>query len=63
MIWLGEGENHSARMRQTLTPWRDRDLNGGALAMASLSARLTKVAAIAGRQFSPQSVVLERSCS
>jgi hypothetical protein len=43
--WLGEGDSHGARLRQTLFPWRDTDLKGRVLAMASLSTKLTQVAA------------------
>jgi hypothetical protein len=45
VIWLGEGEDHGARMRRTLRPWRNTDLKGRVLASEGLSTRLTKVAA------------------
>lgn len=43
--WIGETDNHGARVRELSTPWRNTDLSGAPLHVDGLSGQLTKSAA------------------
>lgn len=42
--WLGPGDDHGARMRESIGGWRNTDINGVQLRFGNLSTKLTKVA-------------------
>lgn len=42
--WIGPSEERGSRLRRTIQPWRNTDLNGSILLKDNLSTRLTKVA-------------------